>query len=244
MRMLMLMLMRLRVLWLAVLFAAVSLATRIIDVTAAPLHRRLLDLVGLASLTLAGVALLAAILEQRQGDRAAAESSAVRRLARLEQIMAIPFATESLDDLLPEMAVRLRQALESDFAAVLLVEDGALAVKVSSGADEAADVGTVVPPGAGLVGRVLQDGNTRAWGSLDPNRVALPSLAGGLESAAAAALVAGGAVIGVVAVGSKSRSRYDDARLAVLDFAAERLAGAVQRAQLRESERRASLGAE
>lgn len=177
------------------------------------------------------------------GDRGTAEQ-AVRRLARLEQVVAVPLSTQPLEALLPEMAARLGRALDADFAAVLLVEDDTLRLRATAGSLGSGDIGAVVPFGAGLVGRVVQDGVTRTLADLDDVPPALPTLRRDIPAAAAAALTVGDAVIGVIAIGSRTPNSYDDGELPVLEFAAERLAGAVEAARVGDVGRRAALGAE
>ena len=182
--------------------------------------------------------------DSRPGDAEGGAEQAIRRLARLEQVVSVPLAGQPLDAVLPEMALRLKRALDADFAAVLLTHGDVLVVRAMAGTSDQGDVGTVVQLGTGLVGRVAQDGGTRTLADVSGAPLALPVIDRELPAAAAAAMLAHGSVIGVVVVGSRAPTRYDESALSLLELAAERLSGAVESARLSDEGRRATLAVE
>src|SRR5215813_6990739 len=95
-------------------------------------------------------------LAREQTARAEAEYSA-ERIRRLQAVTDSALAHLTLDDLLHEMLVRVRELLETDFAAILLMtEDGrSLVVRRTIGLDEA--LGVRIPVGEGVFSPMTTD---------------------------------------------------------------------------------------
>ncbi len=183
---------------------------------------------------------------------AASEQSARRALeAAAHQVRAVQRVTDTalthlrLDDLLPELLGRVREALSADTVVILLLnEEGTeLAVRAAHGLEEEVKLNMRIPFGRGIAGTIAARGVTMV---IDDVSVAVSPVlrAKGLRTLLGTPLVLDGRGIGVLHVGSLSPRRFtsDDARLLVL--VADRIATAIGRARLFGAEQRARHDAE
>src|SRR5262249_8200515 len=92
-------------------------------------------------------------LAREQAARAEAEYAA-ERIRRLHAVTDSALTSLTLDDLLHEMLIRVRELLEADYDAILLLsEDGqSLVVRSTIGLDEA--IGILIPIGKGVAGSI------------------------------------------------------------------------------------------
>jgi sigma-B regulation protein RsbU (phosphoserine phosphatase) len=153
-------------------------------------------------------------------------------------------ALSALDpqSLLDQLVVRVKQALRADTAAVLLLDrpSGLLIATAASGLEEEVQQGVRIPVGKGFAGRVAAGGRPVILRDVGPANVVNPLLlARGIRSLAGAPLRAGGAVIGVLHVGTLSTRDFADAEVDLLQLAADRAALAVQ-ALMAQSDRAAA----
>ncbi len=192
--------------------------------------------------------------ESRAQTLAASEQGARRALeAAAHQIRAVQRVTDTalthlrLDDLLPELLGRVREATAADTVVILLLNDEGtvLAVRAAHGLEEEVTLDMRIPFGRGIAGTIAGRGATMVIEDVSQAEVVSPILrAKGLHTLLGTPLVLDGRGIGVVHVGSLSPRRFtpDDARL--LELVADRIATAIGRARLFGAEQRARHDAE
>lgn len=163
----------------------------------------------------------------------------VERLAHLQAITEAGLAHLALDDALERMLSVLRLAIESDTAAILLVDEerGELVVRAAIGAEGRGMPTGRAALGEGVLGRVALGAEAVVMD--DVGEIDLPPHGTGeLHSIAAVPMRASGRVVGVLHAGSRTARRFTAEDVELLHLAAERVALAVDRAQLFEREHR------
>ena len=154
--------------------------------------------------------------------------------ARLRAIQSITDATLSaLDDreLLSALLDRVREILEADTAAVLLLDmsSGQLIATAAAGLEEEVRQGVRIPVGHGFAGRIAAIHKPVILDHVDHTTVLNPILwAKGIKSMIGVPMVAGGRVIGVMHVGSLTSRQFTGNDVELLQMAADRAATAVQ----------------
>jgi phosphoserine phosphatase RsbU/P len=153
---------------------------------------------------------------------------------RLRAIRSITDAALSgLDDreLLTELLDRIREILQADTAAVLLLDisSGQLIATAAAGLEEEVRQGVHIPVGRGFAGRIAAGHQPVILDHVDHTTVLNPILwAKGIRSMMGVPMVAGGRVIGVMHVGSLTSRRFTGHDIELLQMAADRAAAAVQ----------------
>ena len=170
-------------------------------------------------------------------ERAAREEAeaALVELRALQDLADAALAHLELDDMLSEVLDRLRTALHSDTAAILLIdpESDELVARAARGLEEEVERGVRIPIGAGFAGRIAAEGRVVAIPDLAHADVFNPILREkGLVSLLGAPLVAAGEVRGVVHVGSLTQRDFGAADSRLLQLAADRIAMALDHARL------------
>ena len=154
-----------------------------------------------------------------------------------DQLRAIQLITDAalsrLDDreLLAELLERTRDALQTDTAAVLLLDfsSGQLIATAAAGLEEEVHQGVRIPVGRGFAGRIAAGHQPVILDHVDHTTVLNPILlAKGIQSMMGVPMVAGGRVIGVLHVGSLTPRRFTGHEVELLQLAADRAAAAVQ----------------
>jgi serine phosphatase RsbU (regulator of sigma subunit) len=154
--------------------------------------------------------------------------------ARLRDIQSITDAALSrLDDraLLAELLDRTREILQTDTAAVLLLDfsSGQLIATAAAGLEEEVSQGVRIPVGLGFAGRIAAERRPVILEQVDHTTVLNPILwAKGIQSLMGVPMVAAGQVIGVLHVGSLTPRRFTSYDTGLLQLAADRAAAAVQ----------------
>jgi signal transduction histidine kinase len=170
----------------------------------------------------------------------ASEQGHNEQLGRIQSVSDAALAHLELDALLDELLVRIRDALGSDTAAFLLLDEETdeLVARAARGLEESVAVGTRIPVGRGFAGKVAAERRTVAIDDVDYSDVLNPILrAKGIKSLLGAPLVVGGSVIGVVHVGTLTRRVFTAADAELLQLAADRAALAIDRGRAYEAER-------
>ncbi|MGH3259516.1 MAG: PP2C family protein-serine/threonine phosphatase [Streptosporangiaceae bacterium] len=153
--------------------------------------------------------------------------------ARLRDIQSITdSALSRLDEreLLAELLDRVRDILQADTAAVLLLDvpSRQLIATVAAGLEEEVRQGVRIPLGQGFAGRIAAEGRPVILDHVDTTTVRNPILwAKGIRSMMGVPMVAGGSVIGVLHVGSLTPREFSGQDLELLQLAADRAAAAV-----------------
>jgi phosphoserine phosphatase RsbU/P len=153
---------------------------------------------------------------------------------KLRDIQSITDAALSALDpqaLLETLVARVKDALQADTAAVLLLDapSGQLVATAASGLEEEVRQGVRIPLGQGFAGRVAAEDRPVILTEVDHTTVFNPILLDkGVRSLMGAPLRAGGVVIGVLHVGTLSPRAFTSDDSDLLQLAADRAALAVQ----------------
>ena len=187
----------------------------------------------------------AQLLSREQAARIEAEAT-VTTLRRLQMVTDTALSGVTLEELLDALTARLRLALESDTATILLLEPGGqyLVQSVSHGLREEADEPIRIPVGAGIAGRIAERDTGLIIDDLTGMDVVSPALRDKVRSLAGVPLKVDGRLIGVIHVGSARPHYFTPADLRLLALVGYRAARAIERARLYEAERAARADAE
>jgi signal transduction histidine kinase len=164
-----------------------------------------------------------------------AERRARRRMEDIQAVTDAALAHLEIHDLLDVLLPRIRQILRADTCAVLLLDEGGdeLVARAAVGIEEEVEQGVRIPMGRGFAGRVAANRRPVILDDVDHADIVNPILREkGIKSMLGVPLLAGGRVLGVLHVGTLVHRRFtvDDTEL--LALVAQRVAIAVERAQL------------
>jgi sigma-B regulation protein RsbU (phosphoserine phosphatase) len=157
--------------------------------------------------------------------------AAAGKLRDLQSI--VDAALSGLDPgaMLDVLVDRVKNVLRADTAAVLLLDgaSGQLVATAASGLEEEVRQGVRVPVGQGFVGRVAARGQVVIVDDVNQGSVVSPIVRDrGVRSLIGAPMLEGGAVIGVLHVGTLSPRQFTSGDADLLQLAADRAAAAVQ----------------
>jgi signal transduction histidine kinase len=164
------------------------------------------------------------------------------RLRRLQLLTDAALAHLQLDELLAVLLDRTRDLLGVDTCAVLLLDEerNELVARAAVGIEEEVERGVRVPVGKGFAGRVAAAKEPVILPDVDHSDVLNPLLREkGIKSLLGVPLVVGGRVLGVIHVGTLTKSGFDDESVGLLQFVADRAALAIEHARLYEAEQAA-----
>jgi signal transduction histidine kinase len=142
-----------------------------------------------------------------------------------------------LERLLDELLVRIRDILEADTAAFLLLDEEAdeLVARAAKGIEEEVEAGVRIPLGRGFAGRIAAERAPVVIEDVDHADVLNPILREkGIKSLLGVPLLARGRVLGVIHVGTLTPRRFTPEDVELMQRAAERGALGVERALLYE----------
>jgi anti-sigma regulatory factor (Ser/Thr protein kinase)/putative methionine-R-sulfoxide reductase with GAF domain len=140
-----------------------------------------------------------------------------------------------LEALLAELLLRIRDILDVDTVAILLLDEETdeLVARSAVGLEEEIERGVRVPFGKGFAGRIAAERTPIAILDLSAADIVNPILRErGIRSLLGVPLVVEGAVIGVLHVGTLAPREFGTADAVVLELAAARAAPAIERAGL------------
>lgn len=170
------------------------------------------------------------IIEPAEAILAPAEQ--VRHLYRLSD----PGLSElGLDELLDELLIRIREALEVDTAAILLLdtETQELVARAAKGLEEEVEQGVRIPLGRGFAGRIAAGRVAIFMREVGKADIFNPILREkGIRSMLGVPLIVESELIGVLHIGSLKPREFGQKDLAVLQLAAARAAPGIERARL------------
>jgi phosphoserine phosphatase RsbU/P len=166
------------------------------------------------------------------------------RLRRIEMVTDVALAQLDVEDLLDELLVRVRDALDADLAAVLLIDEATdeLVVSASVGIDDSGGPPVRIPRGVGFAGRIAAEAKPVVLTEVGDADVYNPILRRkGVRSLMGVPLVAEGRVTGVIHVGMWSPRQFDDEDVGFLQMVADRVAHAddARRSQVAQTAARA-----
>jgi signal transduction histidine kinase len=167
----------------------------------------------------------------------AAERFARERLEHVQAITDAALAHLELNELLAVLLPRIRAILKADTCAVLLLDEQAneLVARAAVGIEEEVEQGVRIPFGRGFAGRVAAEKRPVVLDDVDHADVLNPLLREkGIKSLLGVPLLVGGDAIGVLHVGALRHRRFTRDDVELLEIVADRVAIAVERAQLHE----------
>jgi PAS domain S-box-containing protein len=185
------------------------------------------------------------LLSSERSTRVEAESVS-SMLRRLQMVMDAALPEVGLEDLLRALLGRVRLALGSDTATVLLLDGGGqlLVPIVSDGLQAESGEAIQIPVNRGVAGRIAASDDGLIIDDLATVDVVNLFLKERVASIVGAPLRVDGRLIGVMHVGSLSLRHFTHDDLHLLRLVAHRAALAIERARLHETERAARIEAE
>jgi signal transduction histidine kinase len=169
-----------------------------------------------------------AVKRPLRGSRATAD-----RLQRLQAVTDAALAHLSLDALLTELLLRIRDALDADTAAFLLLDEpsGELVARAAKGIEEEVERGVRIPVGKGFAGRIAASRQPVILDDVDHADVLNPILREkGIKSMLGVPLITHGDVLGVLHVGTLVPRNFTPEDVDLLEIVAARAAVAIDRA--------------
>jgi len=156
------------------------------------------------------------------------------RLAQLHALTDSTLTQLDVDELLAELLARVRDILDVDTAAVLLLDEqgDALVARAACGIEDEVRQGVRVPIGTGFAGRIAATKEAVRLDRVDSTTVSNPILwEKGIKVMLGVPLISGD-LVGVLHVGRLQTRRFNDRDVELLQIVAERIAGAIQARQL------------
>jgi anti-sigma regulatory factor (Ser/Thr protein kinase)/putative methionine-R-sulfoxide reductase with GAF domain len=170
------------------------------------------------------------VLDAPTADVAPAEQ--IKNLYRLSD----PQLSElGVNELLDELLVRVREALDVDTVAILLFDPDTneLVARAARGIEEEVEQGVRIPIGVGFAGRIAAERVPIFIADVDHADILNPILREkGIRSLLGVPLIVEGELIGVLHVGALTPRTFDQRDVAVLQLAAVRAAPGIERAQV------------
>jgi phosphoserine phosphatase RsbU/P len=157
--------------------------------------------------------------------------STEERLRWLETVTDAGLAQLTVDRLLDELLDKVRELMAVDTAAVLLLDPSRqfLVATAARGIEEEVHQGVRIPLGRGFAGRIAKERHWVAIDQVDHSNVLNPILREkGIASLLGVPLLAGGAVLGVLHVGTLAPRLFTEQDAHLLQMVADRAATAAQ----------------
>ena len=151
----------------------------------------------------------------------------LERLERVQRVSDTALSHLSVDDLLDELLLRVREILDADTAAVLLLDESRneLVARAAKGIEEEVERGVRIPVGKGFAGRIAAERAPVALDRVDHSTVLNPILfQKGIKSLLGVPLLAHGDLVGVMHVGTKTRRHFTRDETELLQLVADRVA--------------------
>jgi hypothetical protein len=159
------------------------------------------------------------------------DTAAEAQLASLQTLTDTAITALGVDDLLDELLRRVQEALDADTAAILRLSTGGdeLVATVARGIEEEVREGFRVPIGTGFAGRIAATRGPIRLSRVDATTVANPILwEKGVKTMLGVPLLVADRLLGVLHVGRLEQRPFTDHDVALLQVAADRVAGAFQ----------------
>jgi signal transduction histidine kinase len=164
------------------------------------------------------------------------------RLRRLQALTDAALSQLEVEDLLSTLLTRIRDLLDADTCAALLLDEDRqeLVARSAVGIEEEVEQGVRIPVGRGFAGRIAATGRPVILEDVDHADIVNPILRQkGIKALLGVPLIVHGDVIGVLHVGKLTPRRFTDEDVELLQLAADRVAVATDRARVYEAERSA-----
>jgi sigma-B regulation protein RsbU (phosphoserine phosphatase) len=156
-----------------------------------------------------------------------APGASLEQLRRLQRVTDAALANLSVDELLDELLIRVREALSADTVAVLFLDErrGDLVARAAKGLEEEVRQGSRIPVGRGFAGTIAATGKPVRIFDVDHSIVLNPILRQrGVRSLLGVPLVVEGHTFGVLHVGTLTHRRFTSADEQFLQLVADRVA--------------------
>jgi signal transduction histidine kinase len=166
-----------------------------------------------------------------------AERRARTRVEHVQAVTDVALAHLGLEDLFAVLLPRIRDILEADTCAVLLVDEATneLVARAAVGIEEEVERGVRIPVGGGFAGRVAAQMKPVILDDVDHADVLNPILREkGIKSMLGVPLLVAGEPLGVIHVGTLVHRRFTADDVELLTLVADRVALAIERARLHE----------
>ncbi|MGH2634784.1 MAG: ATP-binding SpoIIE family protein phosphatase [Actinomycetota bacterium] len=170
------------------------------------------------------------------------EPDSTERLRRILRVADAALGHLAPERLLDEVLIRVREILDADTAAILLLDKTTddLVATAAKGLEEEVEQGIRIPVGRGFAGRIAAERTPIVIARVDHRNVLNPILREkGVRSLVGVPLLVRGEVLGVLHVGTLVERRFTDHEVELLQLAAERVALALH-VRLYERERMAT----
>ena len=151
-------------------------------------------------------------------------------LRRVQRVSDTALAHLSVQDLLDELLLRVREILEVDTAAILLLDENTneLVARAAKGIEEEVERGVRIPVGKGFAGRIAAQRSPVVLDRVDHTTVMNPILyQKGIRSLLGVPLIVQGMVVGVMHVGTKTHRAFREDEVDLLQVVADRAALAI-----------------
>jgi PAS domain S-box-containing protein len=184
--------------------------------------------------------------EREQRARLEIEA-AIDRMRRVQTVTDVALSHLSMDDLLTELLTRIRDAMNVDTVAILLLESEGdeLRAWAARGLEEEVELGVRIPVGVGFAGKVADTKKPVIINDLETADILNPPLREkGIRALLGVPLLVEGRVIGVIHTGTFAHYHFTDDDTHLLQLVADRIALAIENARLFEEERTARREAE
>jgi GAF domain-containing protein len=164
------------------------------------------------------------------------QANAARQARRLQAIVDAAFISGTLEELLRELLERVRQALGTDLAAILLMEEEEPVLRMRSeiGIGEETRRTVRVPLGEGFAGVIAARRQPLVVEHTHEYPVVSPYLRERVQSVVGVPLLIGDEVIGVLHTSTVEPRQFGADEIALLQLAAQRAAVAIRQAELYE----------
>jgi serine phosphatase RsbU (regulator of sigma subunit)/anti-sigma regulatory factor (Ser/Thr protein kinase) len=157
------------------------------------------------------------------------------RLEALQRITDAALASLSIEQLLRELLVRISEVLDTDTAAILLLDESGMLLhaRAAKGIEEEVEQGVTIPVGRGFAGRIAAERRPIIIEDVDHADILNPILREkGIRSLLGVPLIVEQRVLGVLHVGSLTLRTFTGEEAALLQLAGDRAAIAIEHATL------------
>lgn len=184
---------------------------------------------------------LATALDRAQEARLEAERL-TERLSALQRMTDAALARFSVGEVIAESLNRVREVLNVDTAAILLLQqdEDELVAWAAQGLEEEVELGVRIPVGKGFAGRIVAENKPMIIDDVSKWDVYNPLLVEkGVKSLLGVPLLIEGNPIGVLHVGKLEFANFTGEDVRLVELAADRIALAIENARLHEKQRSA-----
>jgi anti-sigma regulatory factor (Ser/Thr protein kinase)/putative methionine-R-sulfoxide reductase with GAF domain len=156
--------------------------------------------------------------------------ASVDHLRKVQRVTDATLANLPVDALLDELLIRVREALEADTAAILLLDKsrGELVARAAKGLEEEVEQGARIPLGRGFAGRIAATGAPVILDRVTDKNVVNPILLQkGIRSLLGVPLVVQGETLGVLHVGTLTPRKFTEEDSELLQVVGDRVGLAI-----------------